>query len=814
MEKYEELVAEQIALEEEMKKTSIETYRKNIEKAVTGSSESTTLYGVTLMKHSVVSLSSAIVNYLEESFAGKIGKTRQAAQLLNIIDPEKAAYLTLKVVMDGVSNRYPLTKVAMAIANHLEDEVKFSVFESKEKGWFQVIRNEVTKRTSNRQIRRYALIHTMNKKALIDFSPWSHLDKLNVGCRLIDLLIQATGIVEVRTHVYGKKKRTTYVMATNKTLDWIERVNRSGELLSPFYLPCVVEPKDWTSPTEGGYHTDRLRPLPMIKTFNRKYLEEMAHVDMPLEYKAVNGLQKTKWCINQFVLDTMQTAWDSGESWKGIPAREDLTVAPSPFPNLDKGNMDDAQRLQFTQWKAEASKVYQANNRTTSKRIQFSRTLSLAQRFREKEFYFPYQSDFRGRKYTLVSFLSPQGAPFAKALLTFADGLPIENEEQEKWLCVHGANSFGYDKASLEDRHEWVLNNSATIMECGKDPFEERFWLQADEPWVFLAFCREWYEYKQHGFGYMSSLPIGLDGSNNGLQHFSAMLRDPVAGAATNLIPFDKPQDIYQRVADKVVAMLKVKAAEGDIDAQKWLAFGVTRKCTKRPVMVLPYGGQRYSCREYIEDYIRERIEGGDKNPWDSDLFKPSHYLTSYVWEAIGETVTSARLAMDWIQGIAKEVARKNLPLVWTSPSGFVVQQQYPSFRERRINTYIDNVLVKPTVNELDFANLDKRRSVNGASPNFVHSLDAAAMTLTICKALDVGIRDYAMIHDSYGVHAHHTPVLAKLLREAFVEMYTNNDPLKDFLDSASQVLDEVPDLPSKGELDINQVLLSDFFFS
>jgi len=70
------------------------------------------------------------------------------------------------------------------------------------------------------------------------------------------------------------------------------------------------------------------------------------------------------------------------------------------------------------------------------------------------------------------------------------------------------------------------------------------------------------------------------------------------------------------------------------------------------------------------------------------------------------------------------------------------------------------------------------------------------------------------MIHDSYGVHAHHTPVLAKLLREAFVEMYTNNDPLKDFLDSASQVLDEVPDLPSKGELDINQVLLSDFFFS
>lgn len=814
MKNFEELAAEQLSLEEEMQKTSIETYRKNIEKAVAGSSESTTLYGVTLMKHSVVSLSKAIVSYLEESFAGKIGKTRQAAQLLNIIDPEKAAYLTLKVVMDGVSNRYPLTKVAMAIANHLEDEVKFSVFESKDKGWFQVIRNEVTKRTSNRQVRRYALIHTMNKKALIDFSPWSHLDKLNVGCRLIDLLIQATGIVEVKTHVYGKKKRTTYVIATPKTLDWIERVNRSGELLSPFYLPCVIPPRDWTSPTDGGYHTDSLRPLPMIKTFNRKYLEEMASVEMPLEYKAVNGLQKTKWQVNSFVLDVMQTAWDSGEPWKGIPAREDLVIPPSPNPNIDKADMDEPQRLAFVQWKSEAAKIYQANNRTTSKRIQFSRTLSLAQRFRDKEFYFPYQSDFRGRKYTVVSFLSPQGAPFAKALLTFADSLPIENDEQAMWLAVHGANSYGYDKASLHDRYQWVKDNSTTIMECGEDPLENRFWTTADEPWMFLAFCREWMGYCKQGFGFMSSLPIGLDGSNNGLQHFSAMLRDPVAGAATNLIPFDQPQDIYQRVADKVVVMLKVKAAEGDEDAQKWLDFGVTRKCTKRPVMVLPYGGQRYSCREYIEDYIRERVEAGEVNPWDTDLFKPSHYLTSYVWEAIGETVTSARLAMDWIQGIAKEVAKKNLPLLWTSPSGFVVQQQYPSFRERRINTYIDNVLVKPTVNELDFANLDKRRSVNGASPNFVHSLDAAAMTLTICKAVDVGIRDYAMIHDSYGVHAHHTPKLAALLREAFVEMYTNHDPLKDFLEAAQQVLEETPDLPAKGTLDINQVLSSDFFFS
>lgn len=40
--------------------------------------------------------------------------------------------------------------------------------------------------------------------------------------------------------------------------------------------------------------------------------------------------------------------------------------------------------------------------------------------------------------------------------------------------------------------------------------------------------------------------------------------------------------------------------------AEKWLKLGFDRKLTKRPVMVLPYGGTRFSCREYIEDYLKD----------------------------------------------------------------------------------------------------------------------------------------------------------------------------------------------------------------
>lgn len=40
--------------------------------------------------------------------------------------------------------------------------------------------------------------------------------------------------------------------------------------------------------------------------------------------------------------------------------------------------------------------------------------------------------------------------------------------------------------------------------------------------------------------------------------------------------------------------------------ANAWLKLEINRKLTKRSVMTLPYGCTRYSCREYIEEYLRE----------------------------------------------------------------------------------------------------------------------------------------------------------------------------------------------------------------
>ena len=810
-----DLMQEQLKLETEMRTTGIETYRSSLSKSKERGNESNTLYGIHLMKNAVEGVTEGIREFLGEAFTGKAGKVVTVANLLGLLEEEKAAFIALKFVVDGVSSKYTLTKVAMAIGQALEDEFKFSVFQKEEKAWFSKVRNEVVKRTSNRQYRRYAIIHTMDKKAMIDYEPWTKQEKLHLGIKLVDLIREKTGLIQVVTHVFGRKQRQAFVEATEKTLNWIEKVNQHGELLSPHYLPCVVPPKDWVSPFEGGYHTDMLRPIPMIKTHNKAYLQEMEHHEMPMEYAALNALQKTAWGINEEVLAVMEQAWESGETW-GIPSRHDMPVPVCPISrDVTKDMMTEEQRERFVEWKHQASRVHQSNARLASKRLHFIRTLQMAQRFNKYDrFYYPYQSDFRGRKYAVPSFLTPQGAPFARALLRFAEGVAIETQEQADWLAIQGSNTFGYDKAGLQDRVLWVYLNSDKICSCAQDPWNNRFWTEADDPWSFLAFCFEWADFTYEGFGFKSRLPIHVDGSNNGLQHFSAQLRDSVGGFATNLVPSTKPQDIYQQVADRVIVRLKEEAAKGEEMAQQWLDFGISRKTTKRPVMVVPYGGQRYSCRSYLEEYIVDQMEQGKPNPWGNDLFKPSQYLTPFVWESISEVVVSARKAMDWIQEVASEISKLNLPLHWTSPSGFVVFQQYPETQSRRISTYIDNSLIKPVLQLPDWGKVDKRRSVNGASPNFVHSMDAAAMTLTIDKGVKVGIKDFAMIHDSYGVHAAHMPTLAKLLREAFVEMYVEHDVLEEYRKEALKVLDVVPPVPAKGDLDIEAVRQSDFFFS
>ena len=200
--------------------------------------------------------------------------------------------------------------------------------------------------------------------------------------------------------------------------------------------------------------------------------------------------------------------------------------------------------------------------------------------------------------------------------------------------------------------------------------------------------------------------------------------------------------------------------------------MGINRKTTKRQVMVLPYGGTKESCREYSEEWVKDKIRNGcPQLPEEVSIRGLSFYLSTHVWDAIGETVIAARDAMKYLQDMAGVMNKLDLPIKWTTPAGFPVVQKYMDKKARRIETKIGDKIIKLSIDEPSDS-LDKPKQKSAISPNYVHSLDAAALMKTVNGCLAQHINHFAMIHDSYGTHAADSVALAATLRRTFVEMF------------------------------------------
>jgi DNA-directed RNA polymerase len=507
-------------------------------------------------------------------------------------------------------------------------------------------------------------------------------------------------------------------------------------------------------------------------------------------YRAINTLQDTPWVVNKFVLKTFQALDKLGLGIAGLKIKGATIKPPSPLPkNRGTKELTASEKIKFSAWKKRTNELYNEDVRLNSKRLLEAMLKELAEKFSIYErIYFPQTMDFRGRMYPSPMYLNPQGNSLAKGQLKFADGKPLGSEEAMLELAIHGANCFGYDKASMQDRFDWVLEHSDRIFRIAEDPLNDYWWAkEADSPWTFLAFCEEWAGFKQNGLNHLSYLSVNVDATCSGLQHLSAALRDPIGAQAVNLIPQETPADVYQMVIENAIKKVEADVSETPL-AQIWLDYGMTRKTSKRCTMTRVYGSTLYSAREFIEEYItdtdekrlqensdyispfkiRDEFSSEEQDAVKEMRFDATVYLAKHIWGAINETVVAAKDAMDWLR--------------------------------------------EPIKNKLD-----SRRQANGISPNWVHANDAchARMTLNLAGDQPVPITHFSMIHDSYGTHACDVPTLNACIRETFIQMYSAHNPLEMFLDEARQLTDaELPELPEMGDLDISQVRESEFFFS
>lgn len=718
-----------------------------------------------------------------------------AADILCSIGDEEAAALTARVVMHAAAEGMMLTATALRVADAMIDHIQLLSVRQRS---VKALKTHLLKQGRKSQTkRRRRNLRGFYERMGADRT-FTMKQRLRAGVKAIELFCDATGLFVIDTTGFGKRR----IRPTEAVHKWLEQQHARCELLSPIHLPMVVPPRRWVSPHRGGYITKHPGNR-LVKQANRKYHEQIRDVEMPAVYDAVNAVQSTPWRINTRLYEVVRTVWDGGGLLGGLPERNPQPVPVRPIT-------DDEEVI--GRWKREAMNVHDANNKQVAQRISMSQRLWIAEKFKdEEEIFFPHALDFRGRVYPIpVGGPNPQGDDLSKALLEFARGEPI-TDQGAQWLAIHLANQFGQDKLPFEERVDWVFANEAMILDSARDPLDgERFWATADNPFLALAACFEWLGYFENGGDWITHLPIHLDGSNSGLQHFSALLRDPVGGAAVNLVPQDRPADIYSDVAK--LAQAKVDASD-DENVRLWLDGKVTRKVAKRPTMTFTYSATRYGMLDQIYQTLREIDRDGQHI--DGDNYAASFAMSHVLWDSIRETVIAASAAMDWLRQAARVMTKAGKPIWWTTPAGLPVLQDYPNTRRDMIRVYHQNKEMRLIVHA-DDKGIDGRRQANAIAPNVIHSFDAAHL-MDVANRCHAQAIDLAVVHDSFGCLASRAYEMRGILRDSFADQYSV-DRLAELRDELLAQLPEefhgqLPPLPPFGDLDIEAIRRSEYLF-
>lgn len=846
---------DQIKLERQYKEYAKELFIQRHEAEQEKGRGAHTRVGKGLLNYVSEQLAIAIDEWLTEELKPRRGVQKTYKKLLDALEKaighedlvlNACAYTfehTINSVINNDKYAQSLSSLAGAIGTSLYYECKLNAFIAQLNTYHQ--KSVINEQLKSRNLLRYKAnyIREVTESEGFKFFVATQEELKSLGVALIDIFINVTGLVEY-SQIDIKSMRLT---ATNTLVEiWSKNLDNASTKAN-LLTPTIIKPKPWEALDNGGYYDVagtyvtfmRLDWNTQRSRTGRNYIRKLAEVDLSQVMQAVNTIQETAYTINKKLLTAITYLVSTGGERAGIERLE-----PIEIPQELTG---DYTPEELKRHKEVIKDLREKERARISKSLRLYKTINFAKDFSQYEkIYFPCNIDFRGRIYP-IPFFNFQGDDLMKSLLLYAEPVACSHEEDLRTLKIQGSNLWGNDKIGYEAQCEWIDENTDKILLTAEDYLASNWWEQADEPLQFLAFCYEYADclkyLKEHNgsiIGYTCSIPIAFDGTCSGLQHYSAMLLDPVGGNAVNLTSgHEKPEDIYQQVADGVLKLVqedaitgtpdeyktiknKFKTKEGEPEnvdvtvkgtktlAQAWLAYGITRKVCKRPVMTLAYGSGEYGFSEQLfEDIARhsEHFKG---------IARPaSKYLAKLIAQVVKDVVVSAVSGMAFLKKLAIKMNEAEITVNWWTPLGLPVQQNYLSMEKKYIQTrlgarkrvriYYD----EPTEKE----EVDKNHQRNGVAPNFIHSLDSTHLMLVVNEA---GLKNYTTIHDSFGTSLGETLVLKRVLREQLYKLYTEYKPLETFKEYVEQELNKkLPDvkIPEKGNLDLSEIFLSDYVF-
>ena len=435
--------------------------------------------------------------------------------------------------------------------------------------------------------------------------------------------------------------------------------------------------------------------------------------------------------------------------------------------------------------------------------------LSAALLLRNNIFYHPIFIDWRGRLYTSNSLLSFQSNQFTRSLITFSKGQKL-NDLGVKALKIYIANCYGLDKKSYNFRLNWIEDNLNRILDI-----DNNMWLEAKEQTLFLASALELKGYYDNPETFISTLPIYLDATCNGLQHLASMTNDFNLAKFVNILESSKneePQDLYssmiRNIQDKLDNIIISDSSYSNLDQ-----LNLTREFIKRGIMTIPYGVTIRGIKDQLisdfftksNDKIKYTVTGTSqtinkvsalyklnnkkhlKNQDNYDNFRLSGSeimkLAKIIHSTLYDTYPSLTLLVQYLKSMNSLLMKLNLNIgiFWKTPSGLILEQKY---MEMKSDTITVSILGKRKSFNLSKSTnkISLKRQNSAIVPNLIHSLDAANISLLIKSLLAEDKKmNLVSIHDCFASDANNIDLLHFNIRAAFLRIYQNNNFINDF---------------------------------
>lgn len=728
--------------------------------------------------------------------------------LMRRVRPEILTVITWRVIIQGCANPdvVLMQDILRNIGRAVETEAIVDVLTDINPYYVDKMQTQIQSEASTSVHHIQRKFRTGAKDLGIEIDPWSSDEKIGVGNLLVRCAYE-TGLFHWVDRNSGKGQPYKELQPSEELAKHlVEAVEASTAVIR--FPPMLVKPRPWENFFQGGYLSDELSvyaPMMTLRNMPHKYrrwiLSELTPARCAEAISAANKAQSVPYRVNKEVLAVVRQAMTNPRGILGLPAHNGTPQPDFPLPDEWKKAEATTEELElFAQWKRGMKDWYTAEHRRNGTKVGLATKLVNLAKYQDySELYFPTFFDWRGRLY-FRSTIHPQSHDAIKGCLEFAEGKRL-GAEGLYWLKVHVANCCGYDKMTFDKRVEWVDENLVYIRDFVNDPL----FAECPEPSTAFTLLQAGLALVEaldmdNPEDYVCHVPVAMDATCSGLQHFSAMFKDHIGGKFTNLYyeGADQKADIYRHVAKIAEPMIK-EMTDDPVLLHYWKDKEIPRSMAKRPVMTYVYGSTLQSTLEYVADDLRD---SGEERFAEYSWHAIAVPVGKALRKAVELTVPAAAEGMKYLQQLVR-VSDK--PMRWYSPVGIPVvnwTEKHDVQQLKILSMGVQAVKIRKGKGEYD-----KQSSVSSISPNFVHSLDSAHL----CKTINSFGGSIVPIHDSFGTHPSDVGLMHKVLRETFVEMYQGD--VDQLLVELLETSKELPPRPTNGSLDINKIKGATFMF-